>query len=246
MACFTAPARPPCEPLAALDAQTECINGHPLDPVQVLVGNYPNTCRESHIGWTCRACDATFYWPPTKPLCSVLMGFSSGPLTNLLGAVDVDLSVEQEGLERYRPSVRRRPWCCGTGTRRRHARRNLLRVAGPKRHQLQLAPRMPGQPAERLGACALHRYRARCRPTDRGQFSDLQPGFQPRSGDGRSRLGDRRILPSVLTSTSPGGGELDIAERTLGMSAQIPKETARLRRSTHIGAAVPPPTAAGA
>jgi len=28
----------------------------------------------SHIGWTCLVCDATLFWPPTDPACSVLSG----------------------------------------------------------------------------------------------------------------------------------------------------------------------------
>jgi hypothetical protein len=58
----------------AVDAPTECVNGHPFGPNRVLVGHQPCTCRGSHIAWTCRTCDATFYWPPTNPLCSVLTG----------------------------------------------------------------------------------------------------------------------------------------------------------------------------
>lgn len=35
-------------------------------------------CRGSHMGWTCRVCDATFYWPPTDQGCSVLAGRGCG------------------------------------------------------------------------------------------------------------------------------------------------------------------------
>lgn len=58
----------------AIQPPTECVNGHQLGPHQVLVGHQPCTCRGSHMGWTCRECDATFYWPPTNPKCSVLQG----------------------------------------------------------------------------------------------------------------------------------------------------------------------------
>ncbi|MCW2689882.1 MAG: hypothetical protein JWR37_4772, partial [Mycobacterium sp.] len=58
----------------AVQPPTECVNGHPLGPGLVLVGHQPCDCRGSHLGWTCRICDATFYWPPTDPTCSVLSG----------------------------------------------------------------------------------------------------------------------------------------------------------------------------
>ena len=35
-------------------------------------------CRGSHMGWTCRVCDATFCWPPTDQGCSVLAGRGCG------------------------------------------------------------------------------------------------------------------------------------------------------------------------
>jgi hypothetical protein len=58
----------------AIEPPTECQNGHLLGPGQVLVGHQPCTCRASHIGWTCLKCDATVYWPPVDPGCSVLVG----------------------------------------------------------------------------------------------------------------------------------------------------------------------------
>lgn len=58
----------------AIQPPTECVNGHQLGPHQVLVGHQPCTCRGSHMGWTCRECDETFYWPPVNPACSVLQG----------------------------------------------------------------------------------------------------------------------------------------------------------------------------
>jgi hypothetical protein len=64
-----------------LQAPTECINGHQFGSNRMLVGHQPCTCRGSHIGWTCRECDETFFWPPTNPLCSVLAGAARvGPL----------------------------------------------------------------------------------------------------------------------------------------------------------------------
>jgi hypothetical protein len=53
---------------------TECVNGHQLGPDRVLVGHQPCTCLGSHMAWTGRTCDATFYWPPANPECSVLTG----------------------------------------------------------------------------------------------------------------------------------------------------------------------------
>ena len=35
-------------------------------------------CRGSHMGWTCRVCDAMFYWPPADQGCSVLAGRGCG------------------------------------------------------------------------------------------------------------------------------------------------------------------------
>jgi hypothetical protein len=57
-----------------LEAPTECINGHPPGPNRSLVGHHPCTCQGSHIGWTCRTCNETFFWLPTDPLRSVLAG----------------------------------------------------------------------------------------------------------------------------------------------------------------------------
>jgi hypothetical protein len=57
-----------------LQAPSECVNGHPFTPGQMLVGHQPCTCQGGHTVWTCRECDAMFYWPPTDPLCSVLSG----------------------------------------------------------------------------------------------------------------------------------------------------------------------------
>lgn len=57
-----------------LQAPMECVNGHPLTAGKTLVGHQPCICRGSHMGWTCRICESTFYWPPTDPTCSVLVG----------------------------------------------------------------------------------------------------------------------------------------------------------------------------
>lgn len=58
----------------AVTPPSECINGHPLGPGEVLVGNEPCTCQGGHMGWTCRRCGETFLWPPESPVCTVLNG----------------------------------------------------------------------------------------------------------------------------------------------------------------------------
>ncbi len=57
-----------------LEAPTECVHGHQFGPNRVLVGHQPCTCQGSHMGWTCRACDETLFWPPVGATCSVLNG----------------------------------------------------------------------------------------------------------------------------------------------------------------------------
>lgn len=54
----------------AVQAPSECINGHTLGPGNVLVGHNQCSCG-GHLGWTCRQCGETIYHPPTIPECSL-------------------------------------------------------------------------------------------------------------------------------------------------------------------------------
>ena len=40
----------------------------------MVCGVRPMFATVRHLGWTCRVCDATFFWPPTDPTCSLLSG----------------------------------------------------------------------------------------------------------------------------------------------------------------------------
>jgi len=57
------------------EAPTECVNGQHLRAGPgYSSGTSHAPGQGSHMGWTCLVCDATFYWPPTDPTCSVLVG----------------------------------------------------------------------------------------------------------------------------------------------------------------------------